>query len=206
MSPRRSAGRVVGLGLCVVDHLYVVERLDPSAERIYYVERRVTGGGMIGNALTQAARLGCQTHALSALGDDADGRFVRRCLRAAGVITRRLVVDAGCPTSIAVVQIDRRTGERRFLVADRRARCARSSAARPSSRWARAAASTWREIACGAFARRACACGTPPVRATRSTGPSPRPAPGASSCARPSSGARVPAPSAARRWAPRAVS
>jgi sulfofructose kinase len=111
----------VGLGLCVVDHLYVVERLDPSAECIYYVERRVTGGGMVGNALTQAARLGCQAHALSAVGDDADGRFVRRCLREAGVITRRLAVDAGCPTTVAVVLVDRRTGERRFLVADRAA-------------------------------------------------------------------------------------
>jgi sulfofructose kinase len=117
-----NAGRVVGLGLCVVDHLYVVERLDPRPERIYYVERRVTSGGMVGNALTQAARLGCRAHALSAVGDDADGRFVRRALRAAGVITRRLVVDAGCPTTIAVVQVDRRTGERRFLVADRAAR------------------------------------------------------------------------------------
>jgi sulfofructose kinase len=112
----------VGLGLCVVDHLYVVERLDPRAERIYYVERRETGGGMVGNALTQAARLGCQTHALSAVGDDAEGRFVRRALRAAGVITRRLAVDAGCPTTIAVVQVDRHTGERRFLTADRAAR------------------------------------------------------------------------------------
>jgi len=122
VSTRTSAGRVVGLGLCVVDHLYVVERLDPRAERIYYVERRVTGGGMVGNALTQAARLGCQAHALSAVGDDADGRFVRRALRAAGVVTRRLAVDAGCPTTIAVVQVDRHTGERRFLVADRAAR------------------------------------------------------------------------------------
>jgi sulfofructose kinase len=112
----------VGLGLCVVDHLYLVEGLDPRAERIRYVERRVTGGGMVGNALAQAARLGCQAHALSAVGEDADGRFVRRCLRAAGVVTRRIAVDAGCPTSIAVVQVDRRTGERRFLVADRRAR------------------------------------------------------------------------------------
>jgi ribokinase len=112
----------VGLGLCVVDHLYVVEHLDPRAERVYYVERRVTGGGMMGNALTQAARLGCQAHVLSALGDDADGRFVRRALRAAGVVTRRLVVDAGCPTTVAVVQIDRRTGERHFLTADRGAR------------------------------------------------------------------------------------
>ncbi|HEY5657095.1 MAG TPA: PfkB family carbohydrate kinase, partial [Myxococcota bacterium] len=87
-----------------------------------YVDRRETGGGMVGNALTQAARLGCQAHVLSAVGDDADGRFVRRALRAAGVITRRLVVDAGCPTTIAVVQIDRRTGERRFITADRAAR------------------------------------------------------------------------------------
>ena len=134
MSPHEHAGRVVGLGLCVVDHLYVVEDLDPAAERIYYVDRRETGGGMVGNALTQAARLGCQAHVLSAVGDDADGRFVRRALRAAGVITRRLVIDAACPTTVAVVQVDRRTGERRFLVADRGARERRvpTSTCRPS--------------------------------------------------------------------------
>ena len=45
---------------------------------------------------------------MAAVGDDADGRFVRRALRTAGVITRRLVVDAACPTTVAVVQVDRR--------------------------------------------------------------------------------------------------
>jgi len=111
----------VGLGLCVVDHLYVVDRLDPNADRIRYVERRVTSGGMVGNALVQAARLGCDAHVLSQVGADAEGRFVRRSLREEGVVTRRLVLDADRPTTIAVVQVERGTGERRFLVADRRA-------------------------------------------------------------------------------------
>lgn len=121
MSPRTHAGRVVGLGLCVVDHLYVVQRLDSRAERIRYVERRVTSGGMVGNALVQVARLGCEAHVLSLVGADAEGRFVRRALRAEGVVTRRLVLDADRRTTIAVVQVERGTGERRFLVADRRA-------------------------------------------------------------------------------------
>jgi len=120
VSARKGAGRVVGLGLCVVDHLYVVEALDPRAERVRYVERRVTSGGMVGNALVQVARLGCAAHVLSLVGDDAEGRFVRRTLSAAGVVTRRLVRDARRPTTVAVVQVERRSGARRFLVADRR--------------------------------------------------------------------------------------
>jgi sulfofructose kinase len=57
---------------------------------------------------------------LSAVGDDAGGRCVRRALRAAGVSTRRLVASARTPTTVAVVIVDAR-GERRFLVPDRRA-------------------------------------------------------------------------------------
>jgi sulfofructose kinase len=112
--------RVVGLGLCVVDHTYRVERLDLRASRIRYLERRVSSGGMIGTALRQAAALGCEAHVLSAVGDDAGGRRVRRELRAAGVSTRRLVASARTPTTVAVVMVDGR-GERRFLVPDRRA-------------------------------------------------------------------------------------
>lgn len=121
MSSRKSVARVVGVGLCVVDHLYLVEDLDPIAERIRYVERRVTSGGMVANALVQAARLGCDAHLLSLVGDDAEGRFVRRALRESGVVTKRLRLDAGRPTTVAVVQVSKRTGERRFIVAERRA-------------------------------------------------------------------------------------
>ena len=114
------AGGVVGLGLCVVDHLYRVERLDAEEERTRYSERVVSAGGMVATALAQAALLGCDAHLLSVVGDDDHGRFARRSLRAAGVDTRRLVLSEELPTTLAVVLVGRRSGARRFLVPDRR--------------------------------------------------------------------------------------
>jgi sugar/nucleoside kinase (ribokinase family) len=113
--------RVVGLGLCVVDHLYVVDGLHWTGDRLRYRECRVSIGGMTANALVQAARLGCDTHVISAVGDDAGGRLVRRSLRAAGVKTGGLLRTGRLPTTVAVVLVERRGGGRRFLVPDRRA-------------------------------------------------------------------------------------
>jgi sugar/nucleoside kinase (ribokinase family) len=110
---------VVGLGLCVVDHLYVVEELSSTSERTRYTQREVRAGGMVSNALAQAARLGCRAELISLVGDDADGRSARRSLRAMGVSTRGLVLSDVFPTTIAVVMIGARDGERRFLTAHR---------------------------------------------------------------------------------------
>ncbi len=114
------ARRVVGLGLCVVDHVFVVDQLDSSAVRSRYSEHRVLAGGMTGNALAQAAALGCPASILSCLGDDADGHLVRRRLRSLGVDTRGLRLDPRSRTTVAVCLVERGSGERRFLVADRR--------------------------------------------------------------------------------------
>ncbi len=113
--------RIVGLGLCVVDHLYVVESLRWTGARLRYTERVVSSGGMTGTALSQAARLGCDAHVLSVVGDDEGGRLVRRSLRAAGVKTGRLVRSGELATTIAVVLVKERGGGRLFLVPDRRA-------------------------------------------------------------------------------------
>jgi sugar/nucleoside kinase (ribokinase family) len=113
--------RIIGLGLCVVDHLYVVEKLDSADTRVRYSERRVSSGGMMATALAQAAVLGCDAQVLSLVGDDEDGRFVRRSLRAAGVKTGRLILSQDLPTTVALILVKRRGGERRFLVPDRRA-------------------------------------------------------------------------------------
>jgi sulfofructose kinase len=114
-------GRVVGLGLSVIDHVYVVDRLDFSETRIRFTERLVLSGGMIGTAMSQAAILGCDAHILSMHGDDDDGRFVRRSLDGLGVGTSRIVVSPDAETTVAVVLVERGTGERRFIVPDRRA-------------------------------------------------------------------------------------
>jgi len=112
---------VVGLGLCVIDHLYLVEGFDPAAERTRYTGRLVSAGGMIATALAQAAQLGARAQVLSLVGDDAEGRQVRRRLRALGVDTRRLLRSSTLPTTVAVVLVERSTGARRFVVPDRRA-------------------------------------------------------------------------------------
>ncbi len=114
------APRVVGLGLCVVDHLYRVDGLDLAPGRLRYRERRVANGGMTATALAQAAALGCEAHLLSVVGDDPDGHRLRRALRELGVNTRRLILSREIPTTVAVVLVDSRSGERRFVVPERR--------------------------------------------------------------------------------------
>ena len=68
-------------------------------------------GGMVTTALAQAASLGCNTHILSVLGDDVDGRSLRRSLRAAGIKTGRLVLSSSLPTTVAVILVEQRSGE-----------------------------------------------------------------------------------------------
>jgi sulfofructose kinase len=105
----------------VVDHVYLVDKLELSSDRMRFSKRLVGTGGMMGTALAQAASLGGSAHALSLLGADADGRFVRRSLRALGVKTRLLLLSPDFETTIAVVLVEEKTGERRFIVPDRRA-------------------------------------------------------------------------------------
>jgi sulfofructose kinase len=117
----RRFGAVVGVGLAVVDHLLLVVDEEQGARRVRYHERAVSPGGMVATALAQAAALGCPSQIVSVVGDDTEGRFLARELRAAGVSTRRLLRHAACPTSVAVVLVSAQSGERRFLVPDRRA-------------------------------------------------------------------------------------
>jgi sulfofructose kinase len=112
---------VVGVGLCVVDELLLVDEASSNAPRVRYRERLVAPGGMVATALAQTAQLGCRPQILSVVGDDPEGRYVARELRGLGIGTARLLRSAACPTSVAVVLVDASTGERRFLVPDRRA-------------------------------------------------------------------------------------
>jgi len=112
--------RIIGLGLCVVDHLYRVDSLGLTETRTRWSERCTSTGGMACNAVVQAARLGCRTSLLSVIGDDPDGRFLDRSLRAAKVGTSGLIRSTRFPTTAALVLVDEGTGQRRFVVPDRR--------------------------------------------------------------------------------------
>jgi len=111
---------VIGLGLAVVDHFYVVDSLEFRESRVRYSTYIEVGGGMVSTALCQVAALGCRAEILSFIGADREGRLVRRLLREAGVGVRGLLRSKEHPTTVAAVLVDRKSGERRFLVADRR--------------------------------------------------------------------------------------
>jgi len=109
---------VVGLGLCVMDEVFLVRDLS-LPDRLRYETHLRCVGGMTSNALVQAAALGCQTQLLSLVGDDPDGRQCLRELRALGVGTRSVLRSPKHPTTHAVCIVEKETGERRFIVADR---------------------------------------------------------------------------------------
>lgn len=113
-------GHIVGLGLAVVDHVYRVDRIDLQHPRIRYTDRFEMGGGMVSTALVQAAALGCRASILSQVGADREGRQVEAWLAEAGVDTAGLLLSEAAHTTVAVVLVESDTGERRFLVADRR--------------------------------------------------------------------------------------
>lgn len=113
--------RVVGVGLSVLDHLYVVDDDRLPGIRTRYHALRISPGGMVSTAVAQAAQLGCEAHLLSALGADASAREILRELRSQGVRTRRVVQSPKCRTDVAAVIVHRKSGARRFLVPDRRA-------------------------------------------------------------------------------------
>ena len=115
------ARQVVGLGLSVLDHLMVVDDFGLEGQRIRYRESLFVAGGMVGTALAQAAQLGCRAQVLSMVGGDPAGRRVARERRGFGVSTRRLLYSDRFPTTPAVVLVEHGTGERRFIVPDRRA-------------------------------------------------------------------------------------
>lgn len=119
--------RVVGLGLCVVDHAVVVDGF-AGVERLRYRSRLVSPGGMTTNAVYQAAALGVPARLLTALGAGDEGRWLRRRLRGDGIDVRGVLLAEEIETTACIALVRRRDGERRFLVADRRRLEARAPA------------------------------------------------------------------------------
>ncbi len=111
----------MALGLCVLDEIFLVEDFAVREGRTRYSRHLRMSGGMSATAIAQAAALGCRAELVSLLGDDREGRFLVRSLRAEGVSTRRVIRSETLPTTLSLVLIHRSTGERRFVLPDRRA-------------------------------------------------------------------------------------
>ncbi|MEE3260003.1 MAG: PfkB family carbohydrate kinase [Candidatus Latescibacterota bacterium] len=109
-----SGPRAIGLGLCTVDMLFVVDE-QPSFDRTMRASQYLRqGGGPTPTALVAMARLGAKTSFYGKVGDDPDGDFIRAELETESVDTTPCIVVPGAFSRVALVLVEAASGERGF--------------------------------------------------------------------------------------------
>lgn len=113
--PSSGAVDVVGLGQCSLDHVCLVEGLPQFAGKDRILDYTRLPGGQVATALLACAKLGLRTAYLGSVGDDDAAERVLAPLRSAGVDVTGVRAVAGAPTQLAVILLDRASGERTVL-------------------------------------------------------------------------------------------
>ncbi|UCE85175.1 MAG: carbohydrate kinase family protein [Deltaproteobacteria bacterium] len=103
---------VLGIGQNSYDHVAELEAFPRFAGKAAARRYETLPGGQVATALLGCARLGLRGAFVSTVGDDAPGEAVLRPLRAAGVDVSGVRRIPGAKTQIALILIDRASGER----------------------------------------------------------------------------------------------
>ncbi|MDJ0868066.1 MAG: PfkB family carbohydrate kinase [Myxococcota bacterium] len=114
----RPGGRsldVLGIGQCSLDHVCTVQGLPAFAQKEPMLAYERLPGGQTATALLAAARLGASAALVSSTGADEAARRVLEPLRAAGIDLGGVREVPGAPTQLAVILVDRASGERTVL-------------------------------------------------------------------------------------------
>jgi sugar/nucleoside kinase (ribokinase family) len=106
---------VVGLGQNALDQVCLVDGMPEFAGKARIHGYTRLPGGQIATALLACARLGLRTSFVSAVGDDEAGELALAPLREAGVDLDDVEIVPGAPTQLAVILVDRASGERTVL-------------------------------------------------------------------------------------------
>lgn len=106
---------VCGIGQSSLDHVCLVEGLPRFAGKDRILDYTRLPGGQVATALLACARLGLRATYQGAVGDDDAGERVLEPLRREGVDVSAVRVVEGAPTQLAVILLDRSSGERTVL-------------------------------------------------------------------------------------------
>lgn len=106
---------IVGLGLCCMDYLFVVPRIPALDEKIFCLDFRREGGGVVSTALVAASRLGSSTSFVGTVGDDENGRLIIEEFKGYGVDIDCLQVKPGASSTFSFVMVDRKSGQRSIV-------------------------------------------------------------------------------------------
>lgn len=108
---------VLGIGLCTVDMLFVVDHLPHFDRSMRAAQFLRQGGGPAATALVAFARLAPDARSafIGKVGDDEDGDFIRAGLQREGVDTAHFAIAPGAHSRVALVLVEESSGERGFV-------------------------------------------------------------------------------------------
>ncbi len=106
---------LVGIGQCSIDHVCRVDGIPALGGKAAMLGYDLLPGGQVATAMLAAARFGLRTAYVSSVGDDAIAEFVLAPLAEAGVDLGGVRRVSGTATRLAVILVDRASGERTVL-------------------------------------------------------------------------------------------
>jgi sugar/nucleoside kinase (ribokinase family) len=106
---------LVGIGQCSIDYVCRVDGIPAVGGKAAMLGYALLPGGQIATALLAAARLGLRTAFVGSVGSDAIAEFVLAPLAAAGVDLAGVRRVPSAATRLAVILVDRASGERTVL-------------------------------------------------------------------------------------------
>jgi sulfofructose kinase len=107
-------GRVICVGLAVMDQIYTVERLPETPTKHFATDFREIGGGPAANAAVAVARLGGEARLWSRVADDSIGDRIVRELDEEGVAVAGIRRIPGARSGSSAIVVDAR-GERMIV-------------------------------------------------------------------------------------------
>ncbi len=106
---------ILGIGMSMMDTIQRVEEFPVTTGVTEVSESAIMGGGPVPTALCSAAQLGSRVAILDRVGDDWRGDLIQKDYRRYGVDTRYLQLEEGCTSSLGIVLVRQRDGERHIL-------------------------------------------------------------------------------------------
>lgn len=106
---------VLVVGRNCMDVMAVVERFPEENRKVALASRQLEGGGQGGTSACSISRLGGKVVLVGNLGDDLEGEFCLKRLRAFGVNTEHIRIIKGGKTPVAYVFITRKSGRRTII-------------------------------------------------------------------------------------------
>ncbi len=98
-----------------MDYLSLVAEF-PSQESVHKaIASEVDGGGPVATALVTAAKLGATTALIDSVGTDINGKYILQGLRAAGVVTKHVLIRKDRTSSSAAVLVRVEDGARSIV-------------------------------------------------------------------------------------------